>query len=198
MAKKTGLNAEKEEVDEKKSHGEFILELPVFTQIMDVLDEIFKEDLFFLSSDSNGIRYSCNSKLERKYPNIKKEDLMKFTLFTGQLFHFLQGGILDDFLQEFEKVVQPKAKILYDALKKHKNTPLLLYRHYRCGNSPIPSISVLKKTLHGNLENQQIDINYFDITIPYEDNEGKVHFFRLEVDQIELDNIMAKLKESLK
>jgi hypothetical protein len=182
----------------KEEEVKFDIDESDFKNSMDSINELFKENALILITDTDGAGAALNKAIMRtKFPNISSSDVGDVIGFTGSYIHSITTHNIDHFYRNFKEEDKDKVQRIVELLKTHENFGPLVFRMLRYGNYPSGEILIHKKTIE--IPNVLTPGNtvYYDITIPYQDNEQKPRIMRLEVDKYEIESIIASLAKIL-
>ncbi len=178
-----------EELETEEEETEIVDE-DIFTRILDLIDDLLRENVVAIISQPGNVSIGISSKfLERKFPNIEKTDITNTIDFMSNYFHYLHRYDLDNYFEIFDEEDREKVKKLIEIMKSHKNSLLIEFRIFRKINQPFGELESHKKII----ETESLRMKYYDIQIPYINNESNIDLFRLELDRIELEQLIASL-----
>lgn len=180
---------------EKAKEKKIQLNKDKFLKVLDIFDSLLKENTLFILPAVPGYKIGFNKELTKDfYPELETQDVIDVVRFIARYYHFVNFHDFELFYKIFEGDEEIQlAKELVELIKTHKNTKLIIYRHARRYNFPITDIEIQKKTFQFD----NIQINYFDIIIPYVNDQGEEETIRFEIDHIELENFIASLNKPL-
>lgn len=165
--------------------------------VMDSVRELLKDDAFRFFPTSRGFSVSINeSKLMNSVPEISRQNLAAIVRFTATYVHYLSCHDTESFYDGFKEERQ-KAEKICEIIRHHDDFSLMLFRCLRLVNFRDGLVEFSKRSILLE-DDREYSAEYYDIRFPFVNENGEETIFRMELDNIELENLISYLANILK
>ena len=194
--KKESTDDDQEE-DNKKKGRKVEFEEKDIIHLLDNLEYLLEKQIIYVISKPMGLGYGLKSrKLEKEF-SISRDIANKSLSFILNYCRSILTQSIEDFIELFQEEEIEKTQKMIKIIEEHPNSKQLAFRVQRKCNFPIEEIQCNRKSVEINFQNSNELINYYDITIPYINQEGREDTIRLEIDKTELANLIDRLTKSI-
>lgn len=161
-----------------------------FSKALNEIEILFSKNKLFLKPSERSLGILAD--IQEEEVEIPIDNLRKALLFYGRHLHYLYYHIEEKLEESYPKEQAEHVKELKQILVDHPLFSLLFYRLGRYGN--FINGKVMGRRLSLNAGSKEREFTYFDISIPYTDQNENDKVLRIELDITEMESLVKSLQ----